>query len=104
MKIEKGKLVVDIDNTVVEFSGKCAHLSARTMGGKEYHNGETVEGIVVNLEFCLCREFVTPNHGKVYGYISEDEITSDNIEITTINSNTLGTILSVNRDEVENYE
>lgn|ERR1035437_9249369 len=103
MKITIGKVVLKDDDLVVEVSdGKTIHINTKSLGNKQYGIGEEVQGVIIDEQFNVCREY---NNGKkvMFGFISEDELHDDNIRITLIDKGVVGDSVSIQRSLVNNY-
>lgn len=105
MKITIGKVILKDDDLVIEVSGgKTIHINTKSLGNKQYGIGEEVQGVIIDKQFNVCREYEYRNAKNVmFGFISEDELHEDNIKITLIDKGEVGDSVSVQRNLVSNY-
>jgi|ERR1035437_1175015 hypothetical protein len=110
MEIVTGKVGLNWDNIIVEVDGKKILSSSASLSNKSYTIGEEVQGVIINSEFKICQEYIHEKKGKIFGFISKDEINEDWITITTLLKNEndkskykIGKKIGVSRKQITNY-
>jgi len=118
MKIEKGKIAVKDGNVFIEVDGKNIPVNKISLSNKEYNVGEEVQGVIQEEKFNICRDYDHSRKGKLFGFISDDELNDDFITITVMadfrpklmstmglnkSEYEVGEIIRVRRELINNY-
>jgi len=84
MEIANGKIALnDNDEIVVELAeGNKIPVNNTSLGSKSYNIGEEVQGVVIDEQLSICREYTHSRKVKLFGFISNDEINDEWITIT----------------------
>ena len=84
MEIANGKIALnDNDEIVVELAeGNKIPVNNTSLGSKSYNIGEEVQGVIIEEQVNICREYDLSRKGKIFGFISVDEINDEWITIT----------------------
>jgi hypothetical protein len=86
METISGKIAInDNDDVVVELAdGNKIPINNTSLGNKSYNIGEEVQGVIVDEKLNVCREYDHSRKGKLFGFISNDEMNDDWITITVM--------------------
>jgi hypothetical protein len=104
LKLFKGRLSPDWDIWQVEIDGEKIPLNTTSMGGgKSYHMDEELQGVIIENKFNICKEFIHTDLGKLFGFISRDDIDSEIIHITKVGEKVGGEIILSQRNLIKNY-
>lgn len=88
MKIERGIIVADTNNEDVHIRGvgTLFKLNARSLFERDYKNGETVLGVVIQKKYTLCHDFALKTGEKFFGYILSNGFGSTAIRVQVISN------------------
>ncbi len=108
MKIHGGTIAIRNDQVVVlALDGKNYPVNSNSLGNKSYDVGEHVTGVVINGKISICRVMDHELIGEIYGYISRDVISEEEITITLVHKEgadyTIGNEMVVDRHLITNY-
>lgn len=98
MKIERGIISAEIENedVYVKGIGTLYKLNVVSLFERDYKNGESVIGVVIDKEYTLCHNFELKTGEKLFGYIISNGFASTAIRIQIIEN--------FNREKYDPYD
>ena len=98
MKIERGIISAEIENedVYVKGIGTLYKLNVVSLFERDYKNGESVIGVVIDKEYTLCHNFELKTGEKPFGYIISNGFASTAIRIQIIEN--------FNREKYDPYD
>jgi hypothetical protein len=86
MKIERGIISADIgnDDVCVRGVGTLYKLNAGSLFERNYRNGESVLGVIIDEKYTLCQEFKLNTGERFFGYIISNGFGSTAIRVQLI--------------------
>ena len=86
MKLVHGKITIENEEDLfVTVDGNKIPLNKTSLGNSTYEIGQDVSGVIADDNtFHICKKYHDSRKGNVYGFISEDDIESDFINITCV--------------------
>ncbi len=87
MKIERGIITAHIDNedVYVRCVGALYKLKAESLFERDYKNGESVLGVIIDEKFTLCNKFELKQGEEFFGYILNNGLGSTALSVQIIN-------------------
>lgn len=87
MKTVSGKVALnDNDDVIVELAdGNKIPINNTSLGNKSYKIGEEIQGVLIDDKINVCHEYNHSRKGKIFGFISKDDINDEWIIITVMN-------------------
>ncbi|MBL7921155.1 MAG: hypothetical protein JNJ40_12630 [Bacteroidia bacterium] len=86
MKIERGIITAELNEDVhVRGVGTLSKLNANSLFERDYKNGESVIGVIIDKKFTLCHNFELKQGEEFFGYILNNGLGSTALSVQVIN-------------------
>jgi hypothetical protein len=91
------------DTFEVELNDKIIPINIDSMSHGKFRTGDKLQGVIIGDKFNICREYIHTDLGKLFGFISRDNVPIELIHITRVGGKSNGEIILSKRNLIKNY-